>query len=80
MTYPASQVILNGLATNSCVLFTAGDAYMRDLEIAVPLDCVAACDCATQQSTLTLLQDVLKADITVSEQIEIGTALSGRKY
>ena len=35
-------VILGGFATDMCVLFTASDAYLRDLEIIVPPDCCAA--------------------------------------
>ena len=32
------RVILTGIAGNICVLFTANDAYMRDLKIFVPAD------------------------------------------
>ena len=32
----ATRLILTGVSTNSCVLFTANDAYMRDLELIVP--------------------------------------------
>ena len=35
-------VILAGFTTDICVLFTASDAYLRDLEIIVPPDCCAA--------------------------------------
>src|SRR6266516_4337447 len=35
-------VVLAGMAANICVLFTANDAYMRDLHLAVPSDCVAS--------------------------------------
>src|SRR5205807_3775934 len=35
-------VILAGMAANICVLFTANDAYMRDLHLFVPSDCVAS--------------------------------------
>ena len=37
-------VVLAGMATDICVLFTANDAYMRDLEVIVPRDCVASGD------------------------------------
>src|ERR1700726_1348356 len=33
-------VVLAGVAANICVLFTANDAYMRDLHVMVPSDCV----------------------------------------
>ena len=35
-------VILTGIAANICVLFTANDAYMRQLDLIVPSDCVAS--------------------------------------
>ena len=35
-------VILTGIATDLCVLFTASDAHVRDLFIVVPEDCCAA--------------------------------------
>src|SRR5947209_838569 len=35
-------VIVCGFAANICVLFTANDAYVRDLRVVVPSDCVAS--------------------------------------
>jgi nicotinamidase-related amidase len=67
----SNRIILTGVSTNSCILFTASDAYMRDMKIAVPSDCVAACnsrehDCAMQQ-----MQEMLKADCSPSENIKL---------
>jgi nicotinamidase-related amidase len=67
----AERLILTGLSTNSCVLFTANDAYMRDLELIVPADCVAACNCQEQEFALAQLKDVLKADIGASEHVQM---------
>jgi len=39
------------MATDICVLFTANDASMRDFQITIPSDCVAA---NTQQQTLSV--------------------------
>jgi nicotinamidase-related amidase len=65
----AETLILTGVATNICVLFTANDAYMRDFELVVPADCVAAN--LTEQSDLTLefLEKILKADVRPSTEI-----------
>src|SRR6185437_4734782 len=38
----ASSLIVAGLATNSCILCTAHDANMRDLDVTVVSDCCAA--------------------------------------
>ena len=39
-----SHLILTGLVTDNCILFTANDAHLRDYEVLVPSDCVAAKD------------------------------------
>ena len=36
------RVILTGIAGNICVLFTANDAYMRELKIFAPADCIVS--------------------------------------
>lgn len=38
----ASSLILGGLATNSCIICTAHDAYMREYKLFVPSDCSAS--------------------------------------
>ena len=43
-------LILTGIAGNFCVLFTANDAYMRDFNLFVPLDCTYR----TQKRKMTL--------------------------
>lgn len=50
------RLILTGVSTNSCVLFTANDAYMRDMQLAVPQDCVAACNCREHDFALDHLR------------------------
>ena len=62
-------LILTGLATNICVLFTANDAYMRDFELFVPGDCCAAISDKIHQFALEQISSVLKADIRSSEEI-----------
>ena len=37
-----SKLVLSGIATDICVLFTAADAHMRDYDLWVPEDAVAA--------------------------------------
>ena len=54
-------VVLTGITTDNCVLFTAYDAYMRDLEVIVPRDCVASSDPAQHRSALAQMRRVLKA-------------------
>ena len=67
----SERLILTGLSTNSCVLFTASDAYMRDLELHVPPDgAVAACSYREHDMALEEMRDMLKADLTPSDSID----------
>lgn len=66
----AERLILTGLSTNSCVLFTANDAYMRDLQLVVPPDCVAACSAKEHESALEEMKIMMKAELTLSTAIE----------
>jgi nicotinamidase-related amidase len=65
------RVILTGMAGDICVLFSANDAYMRDLQLLVPADCVASEDAVHNAQVLQLMQRVLKADVKPSDEIEL---------
>src|SRR5207302_2499634 len=65
-----STLILTGMATDIGVLFSANDAYMRDLRIIIPSDCVASQDIERNRQALLLMQRVLKAEIVTSTAIE----------
>ena len=71
-----STVILTGIATDNCVLYTASDAYMRDLRIVVPEDCVAAIDPGAHAAALAQMRTTLKADTTRSPDLDLD-ALAG---
>jgi nicotinamidase-related amidase len=66
----AKTLILTGTATDICILFTANDAYMRDFNLYVPRDCVAANDEKTNESTLEYMEKILKADTRPSTEID----------
>ena len=63
-------VVLTGLAGNLCVLFTAHDAYLRDLHIVVPEDCVASNTLEENRQALQQIRTVLKGDIRPSAEID----------
>lgn len=74
-------VVLTGMAANICVLFTANDAYMRDLHLAVPADCVASNTEGETRHALDQMQKVLKADTRPSADLsfaELGHKARGR--
>lgn len=60
------KVVLAGIATNICVLFTANDAYMRDFQLAVPSDCVASNSEEENRYALEQIRTILKADTRAS--------------
>ena len=74
----AHTLILTGLATNSCVLFTASDAYMRDLAIVVPADGVAAQTREEHEHALQQMRVLLKADTRPSSEIDLERLASER--
>ena len=63
-------VILAGFATDICVLFTASDAYLRDLEIIVPPDCSAALNAQHHERALQHMERVLHIKTTPSSEID----------
>jgi len=65
------KVILTGIAGNICVLFTTNDAYQRDFQLLVPRDCTASNDTAQNDAALAQMEQVLKADVRLSTEIEL---------
>ena len=63
-------VVLAGFATDMCVLFTASDAYLRDLHIVVPPDCSAAVSQTHHRTALEHMSRVLHVKTTPSNQID----------
>lgn len=62
-------VIITGPAGNNCILFTANDAYLRELKLIVPSDCVASNTIEDNLQALHLMQNVLKADTRPSTEL-----------
>jgi len=67
----AKNLIVSGIAGNNCVLFTANDAYMRDFKVFVPADCVVSNTAAENRYALKQMETVLKADTTLSPQLDL---------
>jgi nicotinamidase-related amidase len=71
-------VVLAGVATDICILFTANDAYMRGYEVIVPSDCVAADTPAKSTAALGQIREVLKGSTPTSSRLRLA-ALSRRR-
>jgi nicotinamidase-related amidase len=68
-------LVVTGLTTERCVLFTAGDAHMRDLKLFVPEDCCAAASNEAHEAGLSMIRSVLRADTRPSDQIDFSELL-----
>jgi nicotinamidase-related amidase len=64
-----SNLILTGVTTDICVLFTAHDAYMRGFHVHVPSDCTAAVEESYHKFALEFLERVTDADTRPSTEI-----------
>ena len=67
----ANTVILTGIAENNCVLFTANDAFLRDLRLFVPRDCVASNTENDNRVAFEQMERILKADTRAASGIEL---------
>ena len=67
----AKSLIMTGITSDICVLISANDAYMRDLEVYVPSDCVAAVEAEENVHALRYMERVLKADTTASADLDL---------
>ena len=63
-------VVIAGFTTDICVLFTASDAYLRDLEIIVPPDCSAAVTTEHHENAVEHMKRVLHVKATASGDID----------
>lgn len=66
-----SRLILTGMATDICVLFTAADAHMRDYALWVPEDAVAGTSRERQRWALELMRQSMKATTTATTEMTL---------
>jgi nicotinamidase-related amidase len=64
-------IILVGLTTNACVLTTACEIHVRDLDLFVPSDCVASPDAKQHSIALELMRKSFGARIRRSKGIDL---------
>jgi nicotinamidase-related amidase len=66
-----SDLVICGMTTDMCVLFTAHDAYMRGFRVSVPYDCCAAVEERFHDEALELLGRVTDVRITSQREIDL---------
>lgn len=62
----AECLILTGIAGDNCIFFTAADAFMRDLRLCVPRDCVRSIRPAENALALRKMHQLFNADLAAS--------------
>jgi nicotinamidase-related amidase len=73
------RLILTGLTTPQCVLFTAADAHMRDFELVVPADCAAAAELIWHRQAFAFMTRFFDADTRASGQLALRRTPRERK-
>lgn len=71
------RLILTGFAGDACVLMTAADAYMRDIELYIPGDCMASRSMVENRKALQYMTRVLHAETRTSTRLDL-RKLAGR--
>lgn len=58
-----NTLIIAGIAGDICILFTAKDAYMYQMDLYIPKNCMASEEKENNDYALYLMRSVMKADI-----------------
>lgn len=64
-------LILTGVTVDNCILLTAGDAHMREYQLVVPADCVAAADNSRKKHALALIEKTLEGRTTRGRDLNL---------
>jgi nicotinamidase-related amidase len=67
----AKRLVLTGVSSNQCVLFTANDAYVREFELLIPSDCISARSPKDTRLALEHFRSVLRANVTPSPRLRL---------
>lgn len=76
--FEADNLILTGLTTDNCLLFTAHEAYLRKFRLYIPADCTASMSEDRRRQALRLMARNLKADVRPSARLALAALASGR--
>lgn len=71
-----SRLILTGISADICVLFTAGDAHMREYELWIPADAVASEDEQRTRWALEIMAHSMSAEIRPTTELALGDWLA----
>lgn len=74
----AHEIVLAGLASEWCVLFTAMDAYERGYSLWVPQDCVASASDEQHAAAVRYMREVLDVKVDAAEAVQRSTTAAMR--
>jgi nicotinamidase-related amidase len=72
-------VIISGITTNSCVVISAGELFVRGYRLVVPRDCVEALTPEAQEHSLKLMEESYHANTSSSEKLDIAGLLERKE-
>ena len=67
----AKRLILTGVTSDQCVVFTAADARMHDYEVVVPRDCVASLSVERDRRLLDYFAEVSQVATPVGSEVDL---------
>jgi nicotinamidase-related amidase len=73
------RVVLTGQVTEQCILYSALDAYVRHLRVAVPTDAVAHIYENLAQAALEMMQRNMDVEVTSAANCELSLASGAAK-
>ncbi|MFC4254834.1 isochorismatase family protein [Altererythrobacter xixiisoli] len=73
------DLVLTGIATDMCILFTAADAYMRDYGLWVPQDATAAINPARERSALGIVRRGMSAETRATPALTLAEWAASRQ-
>jgi nicotinamidase-related amidase len=65
------RLILTGVSSHQCVLFTANDAHVRNFDLIVPSDCIAAGSASEHKLALQYFKAALGAEVRPSGRVNL---------
>ena len=71
-------LVFTGLVTNICIQHTAADAFFRGYRLVVPRDCVEAPSDEAQEASLSYMEEMYGAEITMSDTLIKGDLTEAR--
>ena len=75
----ATNLILCGLATNSCIVCTAHDANMREFQLFVPSDCSAARSPREHRQAIEHIKEMADARVMPAAKLRLDDMKAARR-